>query len=81
MKATYERLGEDYVRHRSTKVKPIKRIQPLRWTIKKLADGTPKTYFYDKKSGRRVSVEEARKYFPDGFPEKTGLGIREQNKP
>lgn len=81
MIATYERLGDDYNIKRSTKPpKPKRQYQPLRWTIKKLADGSTKTYFYDKKTGRRVSPKDARKHFPKGFPEKTNLGIPEQNR-
>lgn len=74
MKAAFERLGDDYDNH----------IRGgLRTTIKYLADGTPKTYFYDRKTGRSVPPEEALLRFGSNIPDKTLAGIRtapEQNR-
>lgn len=73
MKAAYDRLGDEY---------QVSRIRGgLRTTIKYLADGTPKTYFYDRKTGRAVPAEEALQRFGDEIPEKTLAGIRTAIEP
>ena len=68
MKAAYALHGESYVRT------PQKR-GGVRTTIKYLADGTPKTYFYDGKTRKRLTEKEALERFGGNIPERTKAGL------
>ncbi len=72
MKAAFQRLGDDYDNQTRG---------GLRTTIKYLADGTPKTYFYDRKTGKAVAPQDALQRFGDAIPDKTLAGIRTAAEP
>ncbi|MEL6859317.1 MAG: HNH endonuclease [Pseudomonadota bacterium] len=55
--------------------KPKKR-GGVRTTIKYLADGSPRTYFYDSETGERLLESEALKRFGKDLPERTKAGLQ-----
>lgn len=81
MRKTYERLGDEYNIYRAPpKTRPPKAPnQHFRSTIKRLANGQRKTYFYDKVTGQRLSVEDVAAAFPDGFPALTAEGLQNEH--
>lgn len=69
MKAAFALHGDKYA-------KPPQKRGGVRTTIKYLADGTPRTYFYDAETRKRLTETEALKRFGDDIPERTKAGLR-----
>ncbi len=57
-----------------------KNMGDMRWTVRELADGTKKAYFYCRTTGKRITEEEAETRFPDGFPQSAIPGLQNGTK-